>query len=142
MQMYELFSQRNKFDLKRFIPCHFHNFFFAIPGACYIGSKNLITLWYLVLLPYFLYFFTGALVLTCGWIWVLKRPKLAPLPPAAAPLTHGPPRKERDLLGALTTLYALPIFLVMISYFMEYSNRYFWWSYGQLYRFIVEQAQA
>lgn len=29
MQMYELFSQRNKFDLKRFIPCHFHNFFFC-----------------------------------------------------------------------------------------------------------------
>ncbi|KAL1494078.1 hypothetical protein ABEB36_009732 [Hypothenemus hampei] len=102
-----------------------------LTGTCYIGNKNQVTLWYLVLVPYFLYFCIGALLLSLGWILVYRGPKLTRLNSAAAPLTQGPPRKERDFLGALATLYAIPIFLVMTSYFIEYSDSEKWLNENQ-----------
>ncbi|ERL95970.1 hypothetical protein D910_00712 [Dendroctonus ponderosae] len=89
--------------------------------TCYIGNKNLFTLWYLALVPHFLYFCAGGLLLTIGWIFVLKAPKL-PRNSLSTPLTQGQPRTERDFLGALATLYVVPIFVVMMSYFIEYSD--------------------
>ncbi|XP_066255386.1 frizzled-4-like [Euwallacea similis] len=98
----------------------------ALTGTCYIGNKNLFTLWNLVLLPYFLYFCTGALLLTLGWIFILKKPKLPPANSTTAPLTQTSPRKESLLLGGLASLSSIPLFLVMTSYFIEYSNRENW----------------
>ncbi|KAH1025908.1 hypothetical protein HUJ05_010530 [Dendroctonus ponderosae] len=101
-----------------------------LTGTCYIGNKNLFTLWYLALVPHFLYFCAGGLLLTIGWIFVLKAPKL-PRNSLSTPLTQGQPRTERDFLGALATLYVVPIFVVMMSYFIEYSDREKWLSGDQ-----------
>ncbi|XP_030764264.1 frizzled-4-like isoform X2 [Sitophilus oryzae] len=94
-----------------------------LTGTCYIG-KNMSTLFYLVVLPYFIYFFAGAFLLTIGWVLVLRKPK--PINAVSVPLTQGPPRKERDFLGALATLYAFSTLCVMSSFYVEYENRKRW----------------
>ncbi|XP_050297668.1 frizzled-2-like [Anthonomus grandis grandis] len=98
-----------------------------LTGTCFIGNKNLQTLRNLVLIPYLIYFCVGVFILALGWVPGLRRTKLAPvLNPAAAPLTQGPPRKEKNFLGYISALYGLMIFLVMVSYFVEYINREKW----------------
>ncbi|KAF7279327.1 hypothetical protein GWI33_007418 [Rhynchophorus ferrugineus] len=96
-----------------------------LTGTCFIGNKNMSTLLYLVLLPYFVYFVAGSFTLTIGWIIVLKKPKVSSSA-VSVPLTQGPPRKERDFLGALASLYAVSTFCVMASFYIEYENREKW----------------
>ncbi|XP_060522550.1 frizzled-4-like [Cylas formicarius] len=98
-----------------------------LTGTCYVGNKNLTTLLYLVLMPYFFYFFVGVVLLAIGWTLILYKPKNGG-GTASAPLTQTAPRKERDFLGALCALYAIPTFCVIASYHYEYSNREDWLS--------------
>lgn len=101
-----------------------HNdwYMFCISGTCYIGNRNSTTLLALVLIPNFLYFTCGTMLLFLGCTYAVRKPHSL----AAAPLTNAAPRKESDFLGAICTLYAIPTFCVMASIYYEYNNRDKW----------------
>lgn len=99
----------------------YYNIFFS-SGTCYIGNRNSTTLLALVLIPDFIYFLSGAILLILGCVFVIRKPRAT----AAAPLTAPTPRKEGDFLGAVCTLYSIPTFCVMASIYYEYNNREDW----------------
>lgn len=74
------------------------------------------------MIPYFLYFSFGAILLILGCSYAMKKPQ----PVAATPLTNSAPRKESDFLGTICTVYAIPTLCIMISVYYEYSNREKW----------------
>lgn len=81
----------------------------------------------LILIPNFIYFVVGTLLLILGCSYVIRKPRTTTTA-VAAPLTNSPPRKESDFLGAICTLYAIPTFCVMAIVYYEYSNRDKWLS--------------
>lgn len=99
------------------------NYFF-VSGTCYVGNKDLTTLLTLVLIPQALYLVAGTGLLFLGCVFVVRKPR----PLAAAPLTGAAPRKDNDLLGALCSLYLLPVVCVFASVCYEYKNRDAWMS--------------
>lgn len=80
------------------------------------------TLLALVLIPQALYLFLGVVFLILGSVYVMKKPRLL----SAAPLTGASPRKNSDILGALSTLYVIPTACVLASVCYEFNNRDKW----------------
>lgn len=69
-----------------------------------------------------MYLTLGILVLFIGFIYLIRKPR----PLAAAPLTGAAPRKDSDILGALSTLYIIPTACVLASIAYEFNNKDKW----------------